>query len=378
MTKRLLLPVLVVALLGCGHRALPLPPLRKTPPAPTGFRLAQRGSALEVMAQAPAASVDGVAYEAVALEFLYTEGEKDLEKAGARRTVSTAAGRTVIEELPLPAPGTLMRAAARAVAGGETGPRSLTLALVAQAPLDPPRELSATLGEKAVSLAWSGARPKAVPPPVFAPKAAALAGRSVTPAPSTTAKPASEPGAKADAGEAALGGFFVYRRRGPRGSANVGLPGAGHAAYGTPLVEEPLEDPRFDDLKAPLGATVCYVVRAVGSPDPLIESAPSNEACVDVRDITAPATPAGLAVLPREGGLEILWSPSVEDDLAGYRVYRAGPGGEKEKLAEVAASRSNWLDTTARSGVTYRYSISATDQAGNESPPGASVEATPP
>jgi fibronectin type 3 domain-containing protein len=128
----------------------------------------------------------------------------------------------------------------------------------------------------------------------------------------------------------------------------------------------------------PVGATACYVVRAVASVQPLVESAPSNEACVEVRDVTPPATPAGLAVLPREGGLEVLWSPSAEADLAGYRVYRAAPGGEPKRVAEVPAARASWLDESAQHGVTYRYAVTAFDQSQNESERTEPVEATLP
>jgi fibronectin type 3 domain-containing protein len=111
---------------------------------------------------------------------------------------------------------------------------------------------------------------------------------------------------------------------------------------------------------------------------PLVESAPSNEACAEVRDIAPPAVPAGLAVLPREGGLEILWSPSPEPDLAGYRVYRAAGDGAPERVAEVAAGRASWLDESARPGVDYRYAVTAFDAAGNESGRTEPVEATLP
>ncbi len=160
-------------------------------------------------------------------------------------------------------------------------------------------------------------------------------------------------------------GFFVYRR-------------LGGEAYGEPLVDEPLERRSHGDTTVPQGATACYVVRAVAATDPLVESGPSNEACVEVRDIAAPAAPAGLAVLPREGGLEVLWSPSAEPDLAGYRVYRATGDGRPEKVADTALARASWLDETAERGVVYRYAVTALDQAGNESEPTEPVEASLP
>jgi fibronectin type 3 domain-containing protein len=160
-------------------------------------------------------------------------------------------------------------------------------------------------------------------------------------------------------------GFFVYRR-------------LGGAAYDGPLVEEPLERRALSDTLVPRGTTACYVVRAVGSTQPLVESAPSNEACAEVRDIAPPAAPAGIALLPREGGLELLWSPSGDADLAGYRVYRAGPDGAMARIAEVGAGRAAWLDETVERGVTYRYTVTALDQAGNESERAEPVEASLP
>ena len=436
-TRQPLLLLATLALLpSCGHKGNPLPPLRHTPPPLTEFRLAQRGDALELQASAPRASVAGVAYDTASVEFLHTTGLADIEKAGARQALRVAPGTRATLTLPLPAPGTLVRAAARGLSGGERGPRSLTKALVAQPPVEAPRELSATLGEGGIELAWKGERPKEIPPPVGpkppgpptagATRAAAPGLSTAVPKPETAATPetqrteapplpatAKPPGStpdsagRAQAGEAKAGeaqtgeakageaktgeartgaaqtgeakageakpvvaprrrnGFFVYRR--PRSGS-----------YGAPLGEEPLDRRTFPDESAPLGATWCYVVRAVASSDPLIESAPSNEACLERRDLTPPATPAGLALLPRQGGIELLWSPSAEEDLAGYRVYRAAEGAPPEKLAEVAVGKTSYLDETARQGVVYRYALAAFDQSGNESPPSDSVEATLP
>jgi hypothetical protein len=366
---------------GCGHRGDPLPPLRLTPPAPPEFRLAQRGDAIELRAVAPAASVDGVAYEAVAVEFVHAEGSKDLEKAGGRRTVPAAPGSLVVLSVPLPAPGTTVRGAARGVARGEKGPRTLILALVAQAALEAPRELTAALAEDGVALSWRGARPKEIAPVAITPRSGVVPAPGSPPAPAAT-RPAAPPAAassgppaeeKAEAAPAGSGvvegprrsGFFVYRR-------------VAAAAYAAPLLEEPLERRNHGDTNVPQGATACYVVRAVAATDPLVESAPSNEACVEVRDIAAPAAPAGLAVLPREGGLDVLWSPSAEADLAGYRVYRAVGDGRPERVAQTGLARASWLDEKAERGVVYRYAVTALDQAGNESDPTEPVEASLP
>jgi hypothetical protein len=371
------LPALLLTALAaaCGHRADPLPPLRRTPPPPQGFRLAQRGEALEVRATAPAASVDGVPYATLVVEFLHATGPVDIEKAGGARAVPAPGGGRVVETLPLPPPGTTVRAAARAVVGRERGPRTLTQGLVTVLPPEAPRELDASLAGEGVRLAWRGARPREEPPPTLQPGPAGPP--FVAPAAGApSAEPPASKGAPPDPGEASGGssteggaavalrrGFLVYRR-------------LGGAPYGEPLVGEPQERRSFEDAGAPRGATACYVVRAAASLEPLVESAPSNEACVDVRDVVAPAPPAGLAVLPRERGLEVLWSPSAEPDVAGYRVYRTAPGGQRERVAEVGPSRAAWLDEAVGRGVTYAYSVGAFDEAGNESEPTEPVEAS--
>jgi hypothetical protein len=361
---------LVVLGPACGHRGDPLPPRRRTPPTPGDFRLAQRGDALEVRATAPAASLDGVPYDTVAVEFLHVDGPSDLEKAGSRRTVTAVPGTLVTLTLPLPAPGSNVRAAARGLAGRERGQRTLTMELVTRVPLEAPRDLTATLAASGVSLSWRGPRPsEAAPPaPVRTPFGPATAAAPAVPSTPTRPTPAG-PGGAATADETPAtprqAGFLVYRR-------------IGAAGFGDPLGGEPLDRRTFDDPAAPTGATVCYVVRAVASLEPLIESAPSNEACIEVRDLAAPAGPAGLAVLPRAGGLELLWSPSAAPDLAGYRVYRTRPGGQPERIAEVAAERSSWIDEGAASDTPYRYTVTAFDRAGNESEPGEPVEGSLP
>src|SRR5574341_913498 len=334
----------------------------------------------------PAASVDGVPYEQLVVEILYAQGDKDLEKAGERRELLAYARQRVVETLALPAPGTIARAAARGIVGREKGPRTLTMALVAQPPIAAPRELRARLVADGVRLDWVGDLPMPVAAAVLPPrlpgapvKPAAPGALPVPPPPLESTPPRAAPdpgkpagapdpareGARAVTVEVRKAGFHVYRR-------------VGTESYRLPLAQQPLEEPSVTDTQAPQAASACYVVRAAASIDPLVESAASNEACLEVRDIQPPATPTGTAVLPREHGLEVLWTPSLEEDLAGYRVYRETPSEPRSRVVELPAARSAWLDATARPGVVYQYDVTAFDRAGNESPQSPAVEASLP
>jgi hypothetical protein len=414
----LLLALALTLAPACGHKGPPLPPRRHTPPSLVDFRLAQRGDTLELSCTAPAVSVEGVAWEQVSIDFFWGEGLIDLDKAGERRTVEVRAGARVIETVTLPAPGTLVRAAGRASAGRDRGQRSLIMALEAQPPLVAPRELEARLRPDGVALTWRGPRPEPVPAPNLGSIGGSGGPRGERPSsplgtpeapdesPRTPAglAPAAEPESKpvASRGEGDEGdvqvpgatehpeagdqvaptkptteeptteeaaeeptrrrhGFRVYRR------IEAGI-------YGLPLNREPQEERRFADAAAPLGATSCYVIRAVGSIDPLIESAPSNEVCLAVRDVAPPPPPTGLAVVPRGGGLEIVWSPSSDRDLAGYRVYRAVEEGEASRIGEVPAGATAWLDASTETGVLYHYTVTAFDGAGNEGPPSGTAQ----
>lgn len=367
----LLSAAIVAASLGCGHKGDPLPPLRRTPPGLAEFRLAQRGDGLEVSLLTPQASVDGLAFERIVVEILFAEGARDLEKAGERREILAYPRQRVAEVLKLPAPGTVVRAAARGIVGKESGTRTLTMALVAQAPVAAPRELAAELVAEGVRLSWLGEPPEPVSAAVLPPRLpgmpAQTKGGETLAAPPTPAEAMLATDAPPDATtvEPRKAGFFLYRR-------------VGTESYRLPLAQEPLLERAASDATAPAGATACYVVRAVASIDPLVESAASNEACLEVRDVQPPAAPSGLAVLPRARGLEVVWTPSTEGDLAGYRVYRQAPDGVETRVAEVEAERSSWLDSEALPGVQYHYTVTAVDRAGNESPKAPASEASLP
>lgn len=87
-------------------------------------------------------------------------------------------------------------------------------------------------------------------------------------------------------------------------------------------------------------------------------------------DVTAPDVPTGLIATGGVGQVELSWSPSVAADVASYRVYRDGV-----QVAEVTGT--NYTDSGLTGGVTYSYTVSAVDTAGNESDRSVAQVATP-
>jgi len=302
---------------GCGKRGDPLAPLRPTPQAVTGLKLSQRGDRLEIALVAPRAGSDGSRLGLVDVEILRADGLADWEfKAVAkRRLIKAAPGEAISESEALPSPGTIVRVAARALAKGRGSPETPPVSLTVRTPLAAPSGLVAALEPAGVELRWSG---------------------------ETTQ----------------TGGFWAYRR-----------PEKG--AYGPPLTPAPVPGPPYLDAGAPVGQSVCYVVRSVASTDPLVDSAPSEDACLDVKDVGAPAAPGGLTVVVEESAAVALsWSPSSDRDLAHYRVYRSlSRGSPPERLAELPPSETSFRDTSPPAGSAPRYTVTAVDAAGNESGP---------
>ena len=76
-------------------------------------------------------------------------------------------------------------------------------------------------------------------------------------------------------------------------------------------------------------------------------SDPSETAKITPKDTFPPAAPSGLRAAAAPSSVELSWERSAEADTAGYRVYRGVPGGEFEKLADVAQAPA-YSDRTRR------------------------------
>ena len=140
-----------------------------------------------------------------------------------------------------------------------------------------------------------------------------------------------------------------------------------------------VEAPEWTDTAAEFGKAYHYEVQAlVALPNgKLAESDHSAEASITPKDTFPPATPTGLHADPAPASIELAWDRNTEPDLSGYHVYRAAAGGAFEKVADVSQIPS-WSDRAVEPGKTYRYTVTAVDQAGNESPRCSPVSAALP
>jgi len=133
------------------------------------------------------------------------------------------------------------------------------------------------------------------------------------------------------------------------------------------------------DPLSEFGKTYTYLVQA------LVDIGDGKEAeseltapvAITPLDTFPPAVPAGLRAAASPNSIELAWDRNSESDLAGYRIYRAEGSGGFNKIAE-GSQIPNYSDRAIEHGKSYRYAVSAVDQAGNESARSEPVEVSVP
>ena len=131
-----------------------------------------------------------------------------------------------------------------------------------------------------------------------------------------------------------------------------------------------VDKPMYLDGAIEFGKTYQYEVQSIEkSVDKYAESEISEAISFTPVDQFPPAVPSGVTAVPGAKSIELVWERNVERDLASYRVYRNGM-----KIAEGLISPS-YSDKDVTPGTTYRYQVSALDNAGNESAQSPAVEA---
>src|SRR4029077_13965988 len=118
--------------------------------------------------------------------------------------------------------------------------------------------------------------------------------------------------------------------------------------------------------------TYVYQVRSLviagGNP---IESDDSMPALVTPRDTFPPGAPQNhvVAEIPLENGAvseDLSWSLNLENDLAGYRIYRSEQQRERGHSLQVELLLSPaYRDVSVQHGHRYWYVVTAVDRAGN-------------
>jgi hypothetical protein len=113
-----------------------------------------------------------------------------------------------------------------------------------------------------------------------------------------------------------------------------------------------------------------------------VQGESSKPAEVFTRDIYPPAQPVGLQAVFSSVGqkpfIDLTWAPNLENDLAGYNVFRRSEGGTWEKLNQQLIQVPSFRDDRVKASGKYVYSVSAVDLRGNESPRSAEASETVP
>lgn len=359
--------LLLFALVACGKRGDPHPPIPVIPKATTDLLVAQRGPkvllswgypslttagksmtgikrvavwrTVEEPPAAPSASNPESPIQLFAkvpalipVKFLKVRTRVDSIE-GAKLPAATAGARLTYEDTPPlhTAGGRPVRVTYAVVTEGASANSDLSN-LVSIVPLDvpvAPSALTATARREGVVLTWT--------------------------APGGTISGAKNP---------IIAGYNVYRF--PHGQPAD--------EFATPANTSPLAAPTFTD-NPPYGEHD-YFVTALATPGPpRIESEPSPIAGATFKDLVAPPPPTGLTALVETGAVRLVWDPVDAPDLAGYKVYRT-EGTGIEQLRAIGTipltpvqllTATNYRDTGVNPGISYYYEVVSVDKTGNES-----------
>jgi hypothetical protein len=120
-----------------------------------------------------------------------------------------------------------------------------------------------------------------------------------------------------------------------------------------------------------------YRVAAVAATGPpLVQSALSAPAKVAFRDLVPPPAPASITPLVEPRAIRLIWDAVEAPDLGGYRVYRTEGVGHENAIREIGTvplhaqplTATDYVDAGADPGIAYRYHVTSVDTNGNESP----------
>lgn len=324
---------LAALLTACGVPGEPLPPLLEIPEPVHDLAAEQVGARLILQFTRPQLTTEGTRARFLSRLEIYgafqppdapppSFPEQGQLLAVLSGTELLSGQEYITHELPLAASqiGAKAFLAIRAInhRGVDAGFSNQSAVEIADLP-EPPGQLQARLTEEAIQLSWLPAE------------------RSVFGGPMAEAE-----------------GYEIYRAE-----ADSGVPAE---RIGTAAA------PSFDDRSFFFGHRYVYRVRAYrrqGDSRAVTPASPSAE--VNAIDRFPPAAPQNLRAITVPGGVDLAWSPSPEQDLAGYNVYRSD-GASVARLNQEPLAIPLFRDSAVSVGTSYRYWVKAADREGNEGP----------
>jgi fibronectin type 3 domain-containing protein len=161
-----------------------------------------------------------------------------------------------------------------------------------------------------------------------------------------------------------VAGYAVFRRDLPDGQFSPVFASKSYAPrqnYGT-------------DSTVTAGASYEYAVQAIDVNG--IKSALSTPLSVQVPELgSSLPSPSGVRAMAVAEGIRVSWSRVLDERVVGYRIYRHAAGEKAKVIAESKGAAESWMDSEAKRGTTYLYSMTAVDAAGSESSPSEPVAA---
>lgn len=119
----------------------------------------------------------------------------------------------------------------------------------------------------------------------------------------------------------------------------------------------------YEDYEVEPGLTYVYWVTAVSKDGE--ESAPSNRVEVEILQDQPPEPPQGLVAAAIDPGVCLDWTPSGDDNLAGYLVYLVMNNGRYRLLTNQPIADNHYYDRNGAAG--YVYAVCAVNLYGTES-----------
>jgi len=165
----------------------------------------------------------------------------------------------------------------------------------------------------------------------------------------------------------------IYRReQGKQSDTKVSDADLAECSPGQPTGHPGFLDQTFEwERNYDYRATVVTVVAEPGKSEVEVEGNDTPMIAVSAHDIFPPAVPTGLQAAFSGVGqspfVDLVWSPDIEADLAGYNVFRHEENQPPVKLNSEPVKTPSFRDSQVQPGKKYFYSVSAFDERNNES-----------